>query len=128
MRTQSWLLPFSMDQQAFDVLREHVDFDVDRGTDLPLPPCRARKRLGDEAHRYLVADDADDGETHAVQCDGTLLDDVTRQPGRDSDDDVVPGRAGGAADDVADAVDMALHQVPAECGGGCRGGLQVDPA
>src|SRR4051812_31709681 len=132
MRT-SWSLPFSMDpvsmyQQAFDVLREHVDLHVDGGTDLPLAPSRARKRLGDEAHRYLVSGDADDGEAHAVQCDRALLHHVTRQPGRDSDDDVVPCRAGGAADDVADAVDMALHQMTAECRRGCRSSLQVDPA
>src|SRR3954462_11030927 len=111
MRTQSWLLPFSMDQQAFDVLREHVDLDIDCGTDLPIPPCRARKRLGDEAHRHLVSGDADDGETHAVQCDRALLDDVARQSGRDSDDEFVPCGTGWPAHDIADTVHMALHQV-----------------
>src|SRR4051794_34656789 len=109
MRTQSWSLPFSMcpvsiDKETFDVLREHVDLDVDRGTDLPLAPCSARKRLGDEAHRYLVTGDADDRETHAVQCDRALLHHVARQSGGDSDDYVVPCRPGRAADDCADAV------------------------
>src|SRR3954454_21556093 len=120
MRTQSWLLPFPMEQQAFDALREHVDLDIDCGTDLPLPPCRARKRLRDEAHRHLVSGDADDGETHAVQCDRSLLDHVARQSGRDSDDDVVPCRAWRATDEIADTVHVALHQMAAERRRGCR--------
>src|SRR5918998_3889517 len=118
-------------QQAFHVLGDHVDLQVDRapgrdGTQRGLP-----QGGGDEADlqpRLGVVGGADgaDGQRDAVDGDRALLDDVARQLRRQPDPHDLPVLAGGAGDDGADAVDVALHQVPTESGVRGDGTLQVD--
>src|SRR5918997_3348200 len=118
-------------QQAFHVLGDHVDLHVDRapgrdGTQRGLP-----QRGGDQADlepRLGIVGGADGahGQRDAVHGDRALLDDVARQLRRQPDPHDLPVLAGGAGDDGADAVDVALHQVPAEAPVRGNGPLQVD--
>src|SRR5947209_16848280 len=133
MRTPSWSLPFSMDpvsmdKETLDVLCKHVDLYVDRGTDLPLAPCRACECFRNEADRHLVTVDSDDGEAHTVQGNRAFLDDIASQTRRECHDDVVPRCAGRATHHRADSVDVTLHQVTTQDRRRRGSGLKVDPA
>ena len=75
----------------------------------------------------LVGPDLDDGEADAVDGDRALVDEVLRELGRQGDLDDLPVLGGLASYDVADAVDVALHDVTAEALLGGDGSLEVDP-
>ena len=71
--------------------------------------------------------DRADGERDAVDGDRALLDDVAGQLGRQADAHDLPVLAGRAGQRRADAVDVALHHVPAEPGVRGDGALEVHP-
>ena len=118
-------------QQSLDVLGDHVDLQVDR-----VPRARARRawsRAGWSGIR-LTSNQARrrrrygaDGQRDAVDGDRALLDDVAGEVGRAARCARPPSarRACGPSD-RADAVDVALHDVPAEPGVGGDGALEVD--
>src|SRR3712207_4147580 len=85
-------------------------------------------RSADLEPRLGVVGGADgaDGQRDAVDGDRALLDDVARQLGWQPDPHDLPVLTGGAGEDGAHAVDVALDQVPAEPGVRGDGALQVD--
>src|SRR5919107_181145 len=118
-------------QQAFHVLGDHVDLQVDRapgrdGTQRGL--AQGGWDQADLEPRLGVVRGADGahGQRDAVHGDRALLDHVARQLRRQPDPHDLPVLAGGAGEDGADAVDVALHQVPAEPGVRGDRALQVD--
>src|SRR5215218_9670906 len=106
-----------MVKQTFDVLGQHVDFEVDGIAGRLGAQGRDGERVRDdrdvEGPRNVV--ERGDGEADAVDGDRTLLDDVAQQLGRRCERHA--GRTVGQADALpqrAYAVDMTLHDVTAE--------------
>src|SRR4051812_21677580 len=96
-------------EQALDVLGDHVDLEVD---------TIAHPLATEGGHGGGVRDDGDgeavvgrlhDGEAAAVDGDRPLLDDVAQEVGWHAHPEV-----GGRCDDLADGVDVALHDVATE--------------
>src|SRR5918995_3809647 len=96
-------------EQALDVLHGHVDLEVDPVAGAPVAQRRDRLGVRDDRHREPVVEHVDHGEAHAVDGDGALLDHVAEHVVRHADPQV-----GRRHDDLADAVDVALDDVPAE--------------
>ena len=69
-------------EQALDVLREHVDLEVDRVAGRERAERGDGERVRDERDREAVLVEAGDRERDAVDCDRALLDAVAEQPGR----------------------------------------------
>src|SRR3954466_10588274 len=88
-------------QQSLDVLGQHVDLDVDGGADAARTQRRTAQGLGDEADADVTVVHCGDGETDAVERDGSLDNDVTQQVVRDLDRDNVPGVPRLSSHDVA---------------------------
>ena len=91
-----------------------------------VPNVVTSERVRDQRHLDAFARDRRDRETHAVHRDGPLLHDVAEQSLRHADRDhgpaiVVAVQAG----DLADPVDVPLHEVPAEPGGERDRSLEV---
>ncbi len=75
----------------------------------------------------LVVGDRHDGERDAVDGDRPLVDQVAAHPVGEADLDDLPVLAGGAGQDLAGAVDVALDDVPAEPLLRGDRALEVDP-
>ena len=117
-------------EQLLGVLGDHVDLEVDPGAGLLDAERGLRERRRDERDGevgLLAVGDGADGEADAVDRDRALLDDVAREVGRQRDAHQLPVLAGGALQDGAGAVDVALHDVSAEAAVGDHRALQVDP-
>src|SRR6185503_9648300 len=103
---------FSGDEEAFDVLGDHVGLQVDAVAGVAHAERGDREGVWDQRDAELGVVDGGDREAHAVDGDGALLDQVTREVGG-----CPHGDAGGAVGlrfdlhDLADAVDVAEHQV-----------------
>ena len=76
--------------------------------------------MGDHGDREPVGQRIDDGQADSVDGDRTLLDDVARQVGRHPHPEIRH-----RFDDLADRVDMALHQVAAQAVGESHGTFEV---
>src|SRR5215213_10383708 len=118
-------------EEAFDVLGQHVDFEIDGIAGLPVTQRGDGERVGDDRDVERGASfvggsvfsggvvvERGDGEADAVDGDRALLDHVAQHRcGR------AEGHAGGPVGQRdplaqrADAVDVALHQVPTEAVG-----------
>ena len=71
--------------QAFDVLGEDVDLEVDGVANSLVPKRGEGERGGDERDGERVVVDGGDGEAHAVDGDRALLDDVAGQRRREGE-------------------------------------------
>src|SRR5699024_2879591 len=112
-------------RQLLDVLGQHVHLEVHPVADGPAAQGGAGEGLGDEPDRDLVAVDRGDGEAHAVHGEGALGHDVAGQATRQGE--AQQGGAGVllAPDDLADPVDVALHDVAVEAAVGPHAALEV---
>ena len=81
---------------------------------------RHRDRVRDDGDREPVVEHVDDRQADPVDRDRALLDDVAQQVAV-----AAHAQVGGADDDLADAVDVALHEVPAEAVGQADRALEV---
>src|SRR3954452_8910670 len=112
--------------QLLHVLGEHINLQVHRPAGRGRPERRALERLRDKGHGERVVVEGRDGQRYAASRDRALLDDVAQQlggrvEGHDAGEPVVAGRADGRH-----AVDVPLHEVPAEAVVGAQRQLQVD--
>src|SRR5439155_15421967 len=96
-------------EEPLDVLGHHVDLEVDAVAGLPGPQRRDGRGVRDDRHREAVVERLDHGQAAAVDRDRSLLDDVAQHVLRHPD-----AQIGCGADDLADAVDRALHEVAAQ--------------
>src|SRR5690606_30186562 len=99
---------------------------VHEGSRLLAPESGELKGGRDEAHHERVAVDRDDGERHTIDADRTLLHHIPAEPWRERDAYVVPTLAWLADRDLADSVNVALHDVAAEPARWGGRALQVD--
>ncbi|MDV6290353.1 hypothetical protein R2F25_30575 [Streptomyces sp. UP1A-1] len=113
-------------EQPLDVLGDDVHLEVDRVAGLLDAERGQGEGGGDEADGEEVGAGVDDGEADAVDGDGALLHDVAGEVGGQRDLDDLPVLGGLALQDLAGAVDVALHDVPAEAGADGGGAFQVD--
>src|SRR6478735_3454167 len=105
-----------MGEQSFDVLRDHVDLEVDEVAGcLETKSCELQGRR-DEADRERAGPvgHGGDRERDTVHRNRALEGHVADEVGRYGDRDHVPVLGVLTADDAADPVDVALHQVTAE--------------
>ena len=114
-------------EQLLDVLGDHVGLEVDQVAGATGAQRGAGQGLGDEADGEAVVLRLDDGEADTVDGDRALVDEVAGEVGGQGDLDEVPVLAGRAGDDLADAVDVALHDVAAEALVDGDRALEVDP-
>src|SRR5215207_3756875 len=92
------------------------------------PPERGPlERLGDQRDLEPLIVERSDGEADAANRDRAVLDQVALEPVGDGD--AQPPRKAVLAhrEQLADAVDVALDDVPAERLAGAQGRLEVDP-
>src|ERR671910_2051963 len=109
-------------EQALDVLHGHVDLEVHPVTGASVAERRDLLGVRDHRHREPVVEHVHHREAHAVDRDGALLDHVAQHVVRHADPEV-----GRRHDDLADPVDVALHDVAAEAVEQPHGPLEVDP-
>src|SRR3954447_3404418 len=114
--------------ELLQVLREHVDFQVDGSPRRRAAERGALQRLRDERHGEPLLAEVGDGQRDAVDGDRALLDDVAQQRGLgvDGHDPREPLVAHLA--DHAEAVDVALDDVAAQAVGRPQRQLEVDGA
>ncbi len=112
-------------EEALNVLGEDVNLEVDGIAGGKLSEGRGLERVWDQGSRDGLAIHRGDGQGHAVEADRSLLNAVAGKVRRHPEAQVrtVPVRL--EAEDLADAVDMALDEVTAESGGRQKGSLEV---
>src|SRR3954454_21200340 len=97
-------------QQPLDVLGGDVDLEVHEVAWLPRTEGRDLGRVWDHRDGEAIVEDGDDREAHAVDGDRALLDDVAQEFAILHADLEV----GHGPHDLAEAVDVTLHQMTAE--------------
>src|SRR5436190_14001560 len=114
--------------ELLQVLREHVDFQIDGSPRRRSAQGRPLQRLGDERHREPVVAEVGDGQRDAVDGDRTLLDDVAQQRRLGVDDDDPREPLVTHLAHHGEAVDVPLDDVSAQAVGGPQRQLEVDGA
>ncbi len=113
-------------EELLDVFAEEIGFEVDLGAGGPLAQGGDLVGVGDDPDPESAGDQVGDREADAVQGDGAFEDDIAHNFGRGGDiqEPILAGPL--PAEDRAQAVDVAGHEMAAELGGGAQGALEID--
>src|SRR5215469_3732844 len=105
-------------EQAFDVFREDVDFDVDGVVGDHCVDIGVRVGEGDDGDvgDAFVAVPASDGKADAVDGDGAFFRDIAAQILREANGEPPIFAFRDEARDTADSVDVTLYEMPADAG------------
>src|SRR3954447_11898456 len=112
-------LPF---EETLDVLRREVHLEVDEVTHALVSEGGDLRGVRDQCDGEAVPEEVHDGEAHAVHRDRALLDDVAEKVGLVH----LHLQVGRGHDDLAGAVDVALHEVAPEPVGEADRSFEVD--
>ncbi len=113
-------------EEFFDVFAEEIGFEVDLGAGGPLAQGGDLVGVRDDPDPESARDEVGDGEADAVQGDRSFEDDIAHDVGRGGDiqEPILAGPF--PAEDCAQSVDVAGHEVAAQLGRGAEGALEVD--
>src|ERR1700747_398017 len=118
---------FSRCDEALDVFREDIHFDVDCVIDGHRVDVGVLMREGNDGDvgDAIVRMPAGDGEADTVDGDRTFFDDVAAQILRDADGEPPVVAFGDERRDAPDSVDVALNEMAAEASGGGKWALEI---
>lgn len=113
-------------QDAFGILGENVELDVDRIVDDQLTEIGFFQRVGNDPNGQRLVAEFSHGEADSVDGDGTFPSHVVGKLPGDSDleFEVISARIG--FEHRSHGIDMALDKVTAEAGIGSKSTLEID--